>query len=460
MKQNAASIEPLLVPTLRLLVALPLTTILATLLIEAFLPAGMVALVPKRGVKPDGVPFLLAELITLSLLIIPDLSAKLGRWFLPITLFFCTLGPIGTLIIYVFHLNSYFIAQDIPQEAAFSNFQGIWPLIFFLTIPLIVVAWQYSFRWVVFYTLGLALVEVVVIFFLRLTWEGDVVPWTLLQFAIGRTVVFLANGYLVSRLVASQRQQRAALAQANSQLVQYALTQEQLAVSRERNRLARDLHDTLAHYMSGLVLELEGTRLLWEADSPQARTTLENAISTARNGLVETRRALQALRATPLSDLGFSGAVRDLAESMAARNQWQLTVDLPAIPIVLPTATDEVLYRIIQEGLTNIERHAGATVVTVRLQLVGEALHLWIEDNGCGFVPTAINTGEKFGLVGMQERSDLIGGKLAIRSAPGHGTKLALTFNYQQAPATSTAAPSPIVTNGKMESTYDSHSDL
>ncbi len=301
-------------------------------------------------------------------------------------------------------------------------------MLFFLMIPLIVVAWQYSFRQVIFYVIGLAVVEVGIGLAIRLYTGIDIIL-ILLQFAMGRTVVFMAIGYLVSRLVASQRQQRTALAQANEQLARYALTQEQLAISQERNRLARDLHDTLAHYISGLVLELEGTRLLWDINNIEARTTLDGAISTARTGLVETRRALQALRSTPLVDLGLSGAIRDLAENATARNEWQLQLNLPASPIVLPATVDEVIYRVVQEGLTNIERHAEASIVRLSMTIENDVLQLQLEDNGCGFVPAAVDLSSSFGLMGMQERVALVGGTLCVESVIGYGTKLSLVLD-------------------------------
>jgi signal transduction histidine kinase len=350
------------------------------------------------------------------------------------------LGPVGTLVVHSVLIAAEPLGGTLALQLPGFGAQGVWPITFFLTIPLIVVAWQYSFRAVVWYSLGLALIDVAAAAWLLAAGSSEA-AWTLLQFSFGRAGVFLANGYLVSRLVDSQRQQRRALAQANRRLVEQASTQEQLAASRERNRLARDLHDTLAHYMSGLVLELEGTRLLWEADSAQAQATLDNAITTARTGLVETRRALQALRATPLADLGFSGAVRELAESMAARNQWQLALELPAVSTVLPPTVEEVLYRIVQEGLTNVQRHAGATAVALSLQMRDGEIRLQIEDNGCGFETRAGATAEQFGLLGMQERSRLIGGDLSITSVPGGGTTVDFVLGYAKAADSQEQAP-------------------
>lgn len=427
-EQTPDPLEPLLVPTLRLLIAVPLAVLIAPLLVGFLLPATLRGLYPAPS--SAGLPFLVAETITLLLLALPGVAARFGRWFLPITLIFCTLGPVGTVIAHVSLYAADAAPGSIPLELPLFGLQSIWPLTFFLTIPLIVIAWQYAFRWVLVFAGVLLGIDLLLAVYLGQAGSVDA-AWALLQLALGRTVVFLANGYLVSRLVSGQRQQREALAEANRQLVQYALTQEQLAVSRERNRLARDLHDTLAHYMSGLVLEMEGIRLLWDVDNSLARTTFDNAIVTARSGLVETRRALQALRAAPLVDLGLIGAVRVLAENMAARNQWRLQLELPAMPVVLPGGVDEVVYRIVQEGLANIERHASAKTVRLALQADAERLALHIEDDGEGFQMTDAVAKGKFGILGMEERSRLVGGKLTINSRPGQGTILTFTFTYQ-----------------------------
>lgn len=447
------TLEPLLVPTLRLLVALPLTVISVQLCIGYFLPIFPLGFMPPKTIPYQNVlPFISTQAFTLLLLGLPRLATWLGRCFLPITLFFCTLGPISTFLLLMIHFQGNSPFGTISPESTSYGLQGIVPMLFFLLIPLIVVAWQYTFRHVVLYALSLVLTDVAVSVAVKLFGGVDIV-WTLFQFAIVRTVIFTAVGYLLSQLVMSQRQQRAALAQANSQLTQYALTQEQLTISRERNRLARDLHDTLAHYMSGLVLELEGTRLLWDADRTQAKTTLDNAISTARTGLSETRRALQALRSNPLTDLGLSGALRDLAENMAARNQWQLALHLPPTPVVLSQLIDEVIYRVVQESLTNVERHAAASLVTLTLTQVDDCLTVCIADNGAGFVQAEVDDTARFGLLGMQERAVLVGGELTVVSTVGQGTVVTFTCHGQSGPwaLAQPALTLPIQATGKME---------
>ncbi len=424
-------LDPLLVPTLRLLITLPITIGLLPLFLTYFFPTTMARFVlPLDVTNPAMAPFVIFELLVLFSLITPGLPARLGRHFLPLTLFFCTMGPVSALLVRALQYRIDVPVGTTPEALFTFFFQGIWPTAFYVIIPFLVIAWQYPFRYVMLFAIGLALLEVSAPLFFQRT---DI-TWALLQFSIERTAVFTAIGYLVSQLVASQRQQQTALALANQQLTQYALTQEQLAISRERNRLARDLHDTLAHYMSGLVLELEGARLLWDADRVQAKTTLDNAVTTARTGLTETRRALRALRSTPLTDLGLTGAIRDLAESMAARNQWQLDLQLSPMPVVLSPIIDEVVYRVVQEGLTNIERHAAATTVTLTLRQTDDCLRVRIADNGAGFIQAAVDRAERFGLLGMQERAALVGGKLTVESTLGHGTVVIFTRNGQSTP--------------------------
>lgn len=427
------SVEPLLVPTLRLLVALPLVVIFVILLIDALWPVVTGGIVSPSGrARSVGLPFVIAEMVTLLLLILPGITTKLGRWFLPVTLFFCTLGPVSVLWLRVTEASAQIVRSGVAPEMTIFGMQGIFLTIFFLTIPLMVIGWQYTLREVVLYVAVLILVDGSMALYLKLTGSATI-PWALFQLAMGRTAVFLAIGWLVARLVAGQRQQRQALAQANRQLAQYVLTQEQLAISRERNRLARDLHDTLAHYISGLVLELEGTRLLWETDSVEARATLDGAIRTARTGLVETRRALQDLRSTPLVDLGLIGAIRDLAKNAAARHGWELRLSLPATPIVLPATVDEVVYRVVQEGLTNIERHAEATVVNLAVKLEDDVLQVELVDNGGGFEPASVDRDDHYGLSGMQERAALVGGTLAVQSGVARGTTLHFVVPTQRA---------------------------
>ncbi len=155
---------------------------------------------------------------------------------------------------------------------------------------------------------------------------------------------------------------------------------------------------------------------------------LDDSLAITRTGLGETRRALRALRAQPLEDLGLSLALRNLATSIAARAE--LVLDLELAPDVdgLPPETEQNLYRIVQEGLQNIARHADARRVALRLLRGDQGLLLTLEDDGRGFAPDEAPAELSYGLRGMRERAEEIGARLSVESRPGAGTVVTVTL--------------------------------
>jgi signal transduction histidine kinase len=258
---------------------------------------------------------------------------------------------------------------------------------------------------------------------LPLAGKGGPPALTLVVISLVRCLFFIPVGYAVARLARAQREQRAALAEANARLARYASTLEELAVSRERGRLAHELHDTLAHGLSSVAVQLEAMRALWSSQPEAARKLLTEALEATREALGEARRAIGALRASPLQDLGLARAVRALAESEATRGGFTLDERIEEIG----TSSGEVehaIYRIAAEALTNIVRHAQARRVTVRL----EPARLLVADDGRGFDPAAPLDDGRFGLYGMRERARMIGANLTIESAPGRGTTVQLAL--------------------------------
>jgi signal transduction histidine kinase len=247
-----------------------------------------------------------------------------------------------------------------------------------------------------------------------------------------RTISFIVVGYMVVRLMTTQREQRRALAEANTQLAHYAAALEQLATSRERNRLARELHDTLAHSLSGIAVQLEAVKTLWENSPEDARAMLEQSLATTRSGLTETRRALQALRASPLEDLGLALAVRSLAESVAARNGLALDLEAPERLENLSPDLEQGIYRVVQEALENITQHAHARNVKVQLSQTDGHFTLTISDDGKGFQMESVDMINQFGLQGMRERTEMLGGDLEVESQPGRGTTIRLAWGGRE----------------------------
>jgi signal transduction histidine kinase len=259
--------------------------------------------------------------------------------------------------------------------------------------------------------------------------------WLALQGAM-----MLLVGYVIVQLVSIQREQRAALAQAyehqaavNVRLQHYAAALEELTITRERNRLARELHDTLAHSLSAVAVQLEAVRSLWHRDPEAARGMLDKADETARRGLTEARRTLRALRASPLRDLGLVLALRELAEEAADRAGAALDLHIPGqIAGHLTPPVEQGIYRIAQETLDNVVRHAQADLIVFRLEQTSDSLEFTVEDDGLGIDMTAIQASEAdgqnhLGIHGMKERAALIGGHLEIRSRAGQGTRVHLT---------------------------------
>jgi signal transduction histidine kinase len=342
----------------------------------------------------------------------PWLKQKLGRLFLPLALIFAMTGLI---------IEQYIVTPTLV----------IWEPIPYAYILVILTAWQYRFRQVAIYAGTGTIFEIVMLSFyprqiLFTTLPNDLlllIPYVRIG---ARTITFMILGYVVTRLVQSQREQRASLAKANLKLVQHAATLEQLTISRERNRLSRELHDTLAHTLSGFAVQLDALLSVWEPIPERPKQILSQMLETTRSGLDETRRALKALRASPLDDMGLALAVRALAEDFADRQNFSLILNIPENLDDLSPEIEQCYYRVAQEGLENIARHAGANQVELQIHQHTSKLTMSLQDDGVGFDPAATMSEHQYGIQGMRERAELIGAELSIESEPSRGTKLVL----------------------------------
>jgi signal transduction histidine kinase len=291
-----------------------------------------------------------------------------------------------------------------------------------LVVPTVLAAWQYGRRGL--FIAGIVLVIDHIVLGIAL-WSGWQFGITFSLSAFGRIAMLGILGYVVMLLVETQQKEHRALEQANRQLAQRAATAEQLAESRERNRMARELHDILAHSLVVLGIQLQVIGKMLDRDVEGAKAELREAQLVARSSANEVRRAIQQLRSTPLADLGLAEALRELCRAQCERTGAKINCDVAKID-ALDAATEQTVYRITHEALANIERHAAATSVQVSLTVQeGRRLQLVIKDNGIGFDPGAIPQGH-FGVLGMTERAREVGGKLSVESEPGKGTTVKL----------------------------------
>ena len=319
---------------------------------------------------------------------------------------------------------------NIDLTTRFLNGQGIdiyrlWALLPLLMIALVPAAWQYDFQRVFLVNTGLGIFDGFYIILL----SGGFNPELLMPlFAIFIRVVTLnLVALMITELVFTQREQRRDLMRANLKLSQQTLVQDQLAVSRERNRLARELHDTLAHTLSGLSVQLEAIHTILPEEQADMNAMIETALYTARDGLEETRRALKALRAEPLDDLGIQLAIQNLIANLEARTNLIFHVDISTFFNTFNHEEEQMIYRITQEALENIVQHANASTVWLKLGLESNGYVLNIRDDGSGFdAMSNTKLNDRLGIKGMQERAEMLNASLEIDSQPGKGTLLKL----------------------------------
>ena len=196
-----------------------------------------------------------------------------------------------------------------------------------------------------------------------------------------------------------------------------------LGAVEERNRLAREIHDSLAQGLTATALQLESAdSMLDEGSEVQGiRQPLRRALSLTRSNLEEARRSVLDLRAAPLEGRPLVEAIRVLVEGWEAEHGISTRFKLVNAGRPLPPRTEVALYRICQEALSNVARHAAAEHVIVRLVATPEQVRLVVEDDGQGFDASAVSEG-RYGLTGMNERAKMLGGSLGVGSETGKGT--------------------------------------
>ncbi len=198
-----------------------------------------------------------------------------------------------------------------------------------------------------------------------------------------------------------------------------------LARAEERTRIAREIHDTLAQGLTAIALNIEGAMRQLETHPERARERLGRALAMARENLEDARRSVVDLRtSSQLEGKPLAEALAGLARSFTS--ETGVPVNLQAARIErLPLRTEAELFRIAQEALTNVRKHAHAHEVELALRRRGSTISLWVRDDGRGFAhSTRIRRPDCHGLVGMRERAKLLGGHLEINSAAGRGTRV------------------------------------
>ena len=248
-----------------------------------------------------------------------------------------------------------------------------------------------------------------------------------LQIVLGLGAGFIFM-IVFTQLATSERQAREQLQKANQQLADYAAQVEQLATMRERNRLAREVHDTLGHYLTVINVQLEVVTKLIESNPARAKEAAVKAKQLASEGLNEVRRSVSALRPTPLEDKPLAEAIRALIETSRDAG-LMVTFEQTGIARAVSPEIETVLYRATQESLTNIRKHAHASAANVRLAYDADAVSLRVRDNGTGRKGGEDNVG----LSALRERAAALNGTVMAENHLEGGFVLEVTLPLEHA---------------------------
>jgi signal transduction histidine kinase len=273
-------------------------------------------------------------------------------------------------------------------------------------------------RWLVY---GALVAIVVVPIGLRQgTWFGALIN----GLTAGTAILFVA---LFAQMRLNEQQARecaeqlmAELEDANAQLAAYATQAEELAMTQERNRLAREIHDNLGHTLTIVNVQIEAAKVMMDSDPGRALDAMNKAQELTQKGLNRVRESVTALRESPVSNRPLAEAIASLvkeAQSTGLVTEFKVAGE----PQALENKVALALYRAAQEGLTNVCRHARASRVDVLLDFQPDEVRLEVRDNGVG----AAETTGGFGLLGIRERVQLLGGRLEINTGVGKGFCLA-----------------------------------
>jgi signal transduction histidine kinase len=263
-------------------------------------------------------------------------------------------------------------------------------------------------------------------------WPGSL-PYIFI-YAAG-TIFIGSYAAITAEAEAARQRSQALLAElqkAHRQLQHYAAQAEELAVTRERHHLARELHDSVTQTIFSLTLTAKAARILLEQDPTQVGLQLDRLQELAESALTEMRSLIFQLRPSTIEKEGLVPALRQHVASLQSRTGLVVELDIEEDG-QLPAEQEFKLFRIIQEALNNVVKHAQANRAVVRLRFGAESVSLLVEDDGQGFEPAAVGLGrETIGLASMRERVDLLGGRFSIESRPGQGTRIRVDIVHEQ----------------------------
>jgi signal transduction histidine kinase len=411
-------LEPGLLKIFRLFCAL---VSVAFLMLSLISPAG--TLRGLNNFSESGYYLTASYVLAFTYLSIPLLRRKMGIFYLPLVLAFVSYVPIGLLN---------WLPLFIPDIQTAATIINSWTITALLLFPLIILAWQYEFRVILIFFGVLGLLDPLILILNTGIYNSTF--FETLYSSLVRMAVFTAVGFVITELKSNQKFKQNELEKANAKLTKQAEMIDSLSAMRERTRISRELHDVLAHTLSGLAVQLEAMKTVVPEENSEFMLMIDHSLKNARSGLAETRSILKDLRSLPQAGDELLQAIKVLIHEFSQNTDIPVQVNrFENIPD-LPADLLQVIHRIIQESLENTRKHADADQIIISLYSAEDSdqkqVYLLIEDNGKGFQPDYIDESEHFGLRGIRERVQAAGGSCKITSNPEKGTKIRCQFLY------------------------------
>jgi len=304
----------------------------------------------------------------------------------------------------------------------FDSGWTVFPIVFFVLSPQVMMDYPIKIGvvWLMVFTLITGAAEISAYGVDGLI---DILPF------IAGYVFFAFFGWTMMRAENERRRSEQLLADlkvAHDQLRRYTEQVEELTIAGERNRIAREMHDTLGHRLTIAAVQLEGAQRLINSNPQKVEQIIKTVHEQVKEGLTELRRTVAMMRAPVVDDLPLEQALKRLISQVGEATGLDIHLEMDDPEPALPSTHRHTLFRAAQEGLTNIERHADATEAWIRLSHQDDNVSIRVEDNGVGIHSPKERDG--LGLTGMRERAELLGGKFVIEQRNSGGTSLCLSL--------------------------------
>jgi len=347
---------------------------------------------------PQNIPIVCILIVLIGIIFLPNWNKNLTPWFV--------------------HLRTAVLTILITWLVVLQPGWGVFPILFFLLSPEVMIHYpqRIGLIWLGVFTL---LTGGVFVFT-----DGLVGLIQLLPYASGYFFFGLFGWVMMQAERDRQRSEQllTELQETHRQLQEYAERLEELTIAQERNRIAREMHDTLGHRLTIASVQLEGAQRLIYTNPHKVDQILGTVREQVRDGLADLRRTVAMLRASVEEDLPLPQALTKLANQVHEATGIEIHLILEDAFPTLPPSHRQAIYRAAQECLTNIQRHARASEAWIHVRRQDGKISVLIEDNGEGIQAGQMKNG--FGLSGLRERSALLGGDCFVDPRPGGGTQI------------------------------------